>query len=103
MESHIINIVRFATCITIFVVCIILMFKADDNNLMRRLSAAFGVIFIFFNKRIGIMVYLFIGSAIETFIATAGVGFVLVLVVSDNVITSFSRFSLACTLSCGRC
>ena len=47
MESHIINIVRFATCITIFVVCIILMFKADDNNLMRRLSAAFGVIFIF--------------------------------------------------------
>ena len=46
MESHIINIVRFATCITIFVVCIILMFKADDNNLMRRLSAAFGVIFI---------------------------------------------------------
>lgn len=40
MESHIINIVRFATCITIFVVCIILMFKADDNNLMRRLSAA---------------------------------------------------------------
>mgnify|MGYP006918801184 CR=1 FL=1 len=47
----------------------------------RQLSAAFGVIFIFFNKRIGIMVYLFIGSAIETFIATAGVGFVLVLVV----------------------
>ena len=61
MEMHIIDIVRFATCILSFIIAIVAMIKADDNNAMRRLSALLAGVLIFFNEQIGSMVYLLIG------------------------------------------
>lgn len=81
MEAHIINIVRFETCLTVLITAIVAMLKANDNNAMRRLSAALAAVIIYFNEQIGSMVYLTIGSTIEALIATAGVGFVIILVV----------------------
>ena len=79
MEGHIIEIVRFAVCIISILIAVILMLKADDNNAMRRLAVAFSVLLIYFNEQIGVMVYLLIGSAIETLIAAMGVTFVVIL------------------------
>ena len=76
MEMHIIDIVRFATCILSLIIAIV-----DDNNAMRRLSALLAGVLISFNEQIGSIVYLLIGSSIELLIATAGVGFVIVLTV----------------------
>lgn len=81
MEAHIINIVRFETCLLVLITAIVAMLKANDNNAMRRLSAALAAVIIYFNEQIGSMVYLTIGSTIEALIATAGVGFVIILVV----------------------
>lgn len=81
MEAHIINIVRFETCLLVLITAIVAMLKANDNNAMRRLSTALAAVIIYFNEQIGSMVYLTIGSTIEALIATAGVGFVIILVV----------------------
>lgn len=81
MEAHIINTVRFETCLTVLITAIVAMLKANDNNAIRRLSAALAAVIIYFNEQIGSMVYLTIGSTIEALIATAGVGFVIILVV----------------------
>lgn len=90
MEMHIIDIVRFATCILSFIIAIVAMIKADDNNAMRRLSALLAGVLIFFNEQIGSMVYLLIGSSIELLIATAGVGFVIVLTAVIMVLPIFA-------------
>jgi len=81
MEVHIINIVRFITCLSALIIAIIAMVKAEDNNAIRRISAVLAGVLIYFNRQIGSIVYLTIGSTIEAFIATAGVGFVLILVI----------------------
>ena len=81
MEQHIIEIVRFAVCIIAILVAILLMVKADDNNIMRRLAVAFAVLLVYFNKQIGVMTYLLIGSTLETLMAAMGVTFVIVLAV----------------------
>ena len=81
MEVHIINIVRFITCLLTLIIAIIAMVKAEDNNAIRRISAVLAGVLIYFNRQIGSIVYLTIGSTIEAFIATAGVGFVLILVI----------------------
>lgn len=81
MEVHIINIVRFAVCMLALIIAVTAMIKADENNAIRRLSAMLAAVLIYFNEVIGSMVYLLIGSAIETLIAAAGVGFVLVLAI----------------------
>lgn len=79
MEAHIINIVRFAVCSLSLITAIVAMIKSDDNNAMRRLSAVLAAVLIYFNEQIGSMAYLTIGSTIEALVATAGVGFVLIL------------------------
>lgn len=79
MEAHIINIVRFATCMLALIIAVIAMIKADDNNAMRRLAAGLAAVLVYFNEQIGAMVYLLIGSTIETLIAVSGVGLVLIL------------------------
>lgn len=79
METHIINIVRFAVSSIALITAIVAMLKADDNNAMRRLSAVFAAVLIYFNEQIGSMVYLTIGSTIEALISTSVVGFVLIL------------------------
>lgn len=81
MEAHIISVVRFAVCLLTLIIAAAAMFKADDNNAMRRLSAALAAMIIFFNEQIGEMVYLMVGSTIEALAATAGLGFVLALLV----------------------
>lgn len=81
MEAHIISIVRFATCSLVLITAIVVMLKADDNNAMRRLSAALAAVLIYFNKQIGTMVYLTIGSTIEALVVSAGIGFVIALAV----------------------
>lgn len=81
MEVHIINIVRFITCLSALIIAIIAMVKAEDNNAIRRISAVLAGVLIYFNRQIGSIVYLTIGSTIEAFIATAGVGFVLILAI----------------------
>ena len=79
MEEHIILIVRFLTCILSLVGAIILMVRADDNQVLR-IVAAFGAsALIYFNEAIGRIFYLVLGSTIETLLALMGVGFVLLL------------------------
>lgn len=78
MEQHIIDVVRFGFCISSLAIAIAAMVKADDNNAMRRLTAALEALIIFFNEQIGQSVYLLIGSTIEVLIATIGLGFVLI-------------------------
>lgn len=79
MEMHIIEIVRFVVCIMSVFVAILLMVKADDNTAMRRMSLILAVILIFFNKQIGCMTYLLIGSTVETLITVMGLTFVLII------------------------
>ena len=81
MEAHIISIVRFAVCLLTLIIAAVAMFKADDNNAMRRLSAALAAVIIYFNEQIGEKVYLTIGSIMEALAATAGLGFVLALLI----------------------
>lgn len=81
MEQHIIEIVRFAVCIMAILVAIVLMVKADDNNIMRRLAVVFAVLLVYCNEQIGVMTYLLIGSTLETLMAAMGVTFVIVLAV----------------------
>ena len=52
MEMHIIDIVRFATCILSLIIAIVAMIKADDNNAMRRLLALLAGVLISFNEQI---------------------------------------------------
>ena len=68
MEQNIIEIVRFAVCILAILVAIVLMVKADDNNIMRRLAVAFAAFLVYCNEQIGVMTYLLIGSTLETLI-----------------------------------
>ena len=60
MEQHIIEIVRFAVCILAILAAIVLMVKADDNNIMRRLAVAFAALLVYCNEQIGVMTYLLI-------------------------------------------
>lgn len=50
MEQHIIEIVRFAVCILAIFVAIVLMVRADDNNIMRRLAVAFAALLVYCNE-----------------------------------------------------
>ena len=81
MEQHIIEIVRFAVCIMAILVAIVLMIRADDNNIRRRLAVAFAALLVYFNEQIGVMTYLLIGSTLETLIAAMGVTFVIIIAV----------------------
>lgn len=78
MEQHIIDVIRFGFCISSLAIAVAAMVKADDNNAMRRLTAALEAVIIFFNEQIGQTVYLLIGSTIEVLIAMMGLGFVLI-------------------------
>lgn len=79
MEAHIISIFRFAVCLFSMIIAIVAMIKASDNDAFRRLSAILAAMVIFFNVEIGEKLYLMVGSTIEVIAATAGIGFVLVL------------------------
>ena len=79
MEMHIIEIVRFIVCIMSVFVAILLMIRADDNTAMRRLTVILAAVLIFFNRQIGYMTYLLIGSTLESIIAVMGLTFVLML------------------------
>lgn len=95
MEQHIIEIVRFAVCIMAILVAIVLMIKADDNNLMRRLAFAFAAFLVYCNEQIGVMTYLLIGSTLETLMAAMGVTFVIVLAVVIMVLPLVALFRWA--------
>lgn len=79
MEMHIIEIVRFIVCIMSVFVAILLMIRADDNTAMRRLTVILAAVLVFFNRQIGYMTYLLIGSTLESIIAVMGVTFVLII------------------------
>lgn len=95
MEQHIIEIVRFAVCIIAILAAILLMIKADDNNIMRRLAVAFAVFLVYFNEQIGEMTYLLIGSTLETLMAAMGVTFVIILAVVMMVLPLVALFRWA--------
>lgn len=92
MEQHIIEIVRFAVCILAILVAIVLMVKADDNNIMRRLAVAFAALLVYCNEHIGVMTYLLIGSTLETLMAAMGVTFVIVLAVVIMILPLVALF-----------
>lgn len=96
MEQHIIEIVRFAVCIMAILVAIILMIKADDNNIMRRLAVVFAALLVYCNEQIGMMTYLLIGSTLETLMAAMGVTFVIILAVVIMVLplVAFLRWAV---------
>lgn len=79
MEMHIIEIVRFIVCIMSVFVAILLMIRADDNTAMRRLTVILAAVLISFNRQIGYMTYLLIGSTLESIIAVMGLTFVLII------------------------
>ena len=79
MEEHIITIVRFLTCVVSLVGAIIIMVRADDNQVTRVSAAFIAAAMIYFNQEIGRVFYLVLGSAIESLLALMGVGFVLLL------------------------
>lgn len=95
MEQHIIEIVRFAVCIMAILVAIVLMIKADNNNIMRRLAVAFAALLVYCNEQIGMMTYLLIGSTLETLMAVMGVTFVIVLAVVIMVLPLVALFRWA--------
>lgn len=80
MEYHIIQIVRFAVCFLTLIAAGVVIFKADDNALLRRFSAAGGVGIVWFNEPIGNWLYLIFGGLLESLLALMGVGFVVILV-----------------------
>ena len=92
MEQHIIEIVRFAVCSLAILVAIVLMVKADDNNIMRRLAVAFAALLVYCNEQIGVMTYLLIGSTLETLMAAMGVTFVIVLAVVIMILPLVALF-----------
>lgn len=79
MEAHIINIFRFAVCMLSLVAGIACVIKAADNDAFRRLSIVLAAVVVYFNMEIGKKLYLMVGSTIELLVATAGIGFVVVL------------------------
>ena len=79
MEEHIIDIVRFATCLFSLVAAAVVMVRADDNIILRRAAAIIGIVAILFNRQIGEIVYLFISSIVEAIITVMVLGFVLLL------------------------
>lgn len=78
MDAHLIDIVRYFICIWCIVIAIVIMVRADDNGFVRRITPVVFLLPVLFNRTIGAAVYLVIGSTLETILATAGVGFVLV-------------------------
>lgn len=92
MEQHIIEIVRFAVCIMAILVASVLMVKADDNNIMRRLAVVFAALLVYFNEQIGVMTYLLIGSTLETLMAAMGVTFVIILAVVIMILPLVALF-----------
>ena len=95
MEQHIIEIVRFAVCIMAILVAIVLVVKADDNNLMRRLAVAFAALLVYCNEQIGMMTYLLIGSTLETLMAAMGVTFVIIMAVVIMILPLVALFRWA--------
>lgn len=79
MEYHIIEIVRFAVCILSLAGGLVVMIKSGDRNALRRITALLSIGLIYFNEQIGQLVYLALGSTIETLIASLGVVFVISL------------------------
>lgn len=79
METHIIEIVRFLVCLASVVTAVAVMIKVDDNDMARRLAAGVAAGVVLFNRQIGSLVYLLLGSVLETLIAAIGVVFVIVL------------------------
>ena len=79
MEMHIIEIVRFAVSIMSVLAAILLMIRADDDTAMRRLTVVLAAVLIFFNKQIGYMIYLLIGSTLESIMAVMGLTFILIV------------------------
>jgi len=79
MEAHIIEIVRFLVCLSSVITAVAVMIKVDDNDMMRRLTAGMAAGVVLFNRQIGTLVYLLLGSVLETLIAGMGVVFVIVL------------------------
>lgn len=92
MEQHIIEIVRFAVCIIAILVAIVLMVKADDNNIMRRLAVAFAALLVYCNEQIGVMTYLLIGSTLEALMAAMGVTFVVILAITIMILPLVALF-----------
>lgn len=92
MEQHIIEIVRFAVCVMAILVASVLMVKADDNNIMRRLAVVFAALLVYFNEQIGVMTYLLIGSTLETLMAAMGVTFVIILAVVIMILPLVALF-----------
>lgn len=95
MEQYIIEIVRFAVCIMAILAAIVLMIKADDNNIMRRLAVAFAALLVYFNEQIGVITYLLIGSTLETLIAAMGVTFVIIMAVVIMILPAVALFRWA--------
>lgn len=79
MEEHIIEIVRFLVCLSSVVAAVVVMIKVDDSDMARRLAAGLAAGVVLINRQIGALVYLLLGSILETLIAAMGVVFVIVL------------------------
>ena len=78
MEEHLIEIICYAICVLCLVGAIAVMVKAEDNDLLRRITPVVAAIPIYFNYHIGNAIYLLIGATLETLLAAMGVGFVLI-------------------------
>ena len=77
MEMHIMQIIRFVVYIITVGLAITLMYKADDNDWLRRLILVVSGVVILFNVKIGVFTYLILGTTLETIMTAAGGAFVI--------------------------
>lgn len=79
METHIIEIIRFTVYVLTVVLGLICMIKAQDRSVFRLFSGAAAAVTVGFNVQISQVLYLILGSALETLFAAMSVGFIILL------------------------
>ena len=82
MEAHLMNLIRCAVYLITVSLALLLMVRAADNNLMRRVTVLSAVAEIYWNRQIGALLYLLLGALLETVVAVTGVLFLLALLVA---------------------
>ena len=79
METRLLDIVRFAVCLLSVLASIAGMVRAGDRPALRRLAAGAGAGVLLFNRQIGALLYLLLGSLLESLAAVTGVALILVV------------------------
>ena len=72
LQEHLLLIVSFLLYILPTIIAIILMFKAENRNWLRRIIVIVSVLIIHFNRSLSIIIFCIFGSIIESIVMMAG-------------------------------